>query len=45
MVTTGFRPSSGKSALAVCGLNPTFTKTNYVEWAVVMRIRLQVRHM
>jgi hypothetical protein len=45
MVTTGFRPSSGKSALAVCGLNPTLTKTNYVEWAVVMRIRLQVRHM
>ncbi|KAM0896548.1 hypothetical protein ACQ4PT_023130 [Festuca glaucescens] len=24
---------------------PTLTKTNYVEWAAVMRIRLQVRHM
>jgi hypothetical protein len=24
---------------------PTLTKTNYVEWAVVMRVRLQVRHM
>jgi hypothetical protein len=24
---------------------PTLTKTNYVEWAVVMRIRLQVRHV
>jgi phenylalanine-4-hydroxylase len=24
---------------------PTLTKTNYVEWATVMRIRLQVRHM
>jgi hypothetical protein len=23
----------------------TLTKTNYVEWAMVMRIRLQVRHM
>ena len=24
---------------------PTLTKTNYVEWAAVMRIRLQVQHM
>ena len=24
---------------------PTLTKTNYVEWAAIMRIRLQVRHM
>jgi hypothetical protein len=24
---------------------PTLTKTNYVEWAVMMRVRLQVRHM
>jgi hypothetical protein len=24
---------------------PTLTKTNYIEWAVVMRVRLQVRHM
>jgi hypothetical protein len=24
---------------------PTLTKTNYVEWATVMRVRLQVRHM
>jgi hypothetical protein len=24
---------------------PTLTKTNYVEWIVVMRVRLQVRHM
>jgi hypothetical protein len=24
---------------------PTLTKTNYVEWATIMRIRLQVRHM
>jgi hypothetical protein len=24
---------------------PNLTKTNYVEWAVVMRVRLQVRHM
>jgi hypothetical protein len=24
---------------------PTLTKTNYVEWAAVMRIRLQVRHV
>jgi hypothetical protein len=24
---------------------PTLTKTNYVEWAVVMRVRLQVRHI
>jgi hypothetical protein len=24
---------------------PTFTKTNYVEWAAVMRVRLQVCHM
>jgi hypothetical protein len=23
----------------------TLTKTNYVEWAAVMRVRLQVRHM
>jgi hypothetical protein len=23
---------------------PTLTKTNYVEWAAVMRVRLQVRH-
>jgi hypothetical protein len=27
------------------GGRPTLTKTNYVEWAVVMRVRLQVRHM
>jgi hypothetical protein len=27
------------------GAWPTLTKTNYVEWAAVMRIRLQVRHM
>jgi hypothetical protein len=27
------------------GVWPTLTKTNYVEWAVVMRIRLQLRHM
>jgi hypothetical protein len=24
---------------------PTLTKTNYVEWAAVMKVRLQVRHM
>jgi hypothetical protein len=24
---------------------PTLTKTNYVKWAMVMRIRLQMRHM
>jgi hypothetical protein len=24
---------------------PTLSKTNYVEWATVMRVRLQVRHM
>jgi hypothetical protein len=24
---------------------PTLTKTNYVEWATVMRVRLQVRHL
>jgi hypothetical protein len=24
---------------------PTLTKTNYVKWAAVMRVRLQVRHM
>jgi hypothetical protein len=24
---------------------PTLTKTNYVEWAAIMKIRLQVRHM
>nr|CCI55340.1 PH01B019A14.9 [Phyllostachys edulis] len=24
---------------------PTLTKTNYVEWAAVMRVKLQVRHM
>jgi hypothetical protein len=24
---------------------PTLTKINYVEWAAVMRVRLQVRHM
>jgi hypothetical protein len=24
---------------------PTLTKTNYVEWAAVMRVRLPVRHM
>ena len=24
---------------------PTLTKSNYVEWAAVMRVRLQVRHM
>jgi hypothetical protein len=24
---------------------PTLTKTNYVEWTAVMRVRLQVRHM
>jgi hypothetical protein len=24
---------------------PTLTKTNYVEWAAMMRVRLQVRHM
>jgi hypothetical protein len=24
---------------------PTLTKTNYVKWVVVMRVRLQVRHM
>jgi hypothetical protein len=24
---------------------PTLTKTNYIEWAAVMRIELQVRHM
>jgi hypothetical protein len=24
---------------------PTLTKTNYIEWAAVMRVRLQVRHM
>jgi hypothetical protein len=24
---------------------PTLTKTNYVEWATMMRVRLQVRHM
>ena len=24
---------------------PTLTKTNYVEWATVMEVKLQVRHM
>jgi hypothetical protein len=24
---------------------PTLTKTNYVEWVTVMRVRLQVRHI
>jgi hypothetical protein len=24
---------------------PTLTKTNYVEWVAVIRVRLQVRHM
>jgi hypothetical protein len=24
---------------------PTLTKTNYVEWTAVMRVRLQVQHM
>ena len=24
---------------------PTLTKTNYVEWAAVMEVKLQVRHM
>jgi hypothetical protein len=24
---------------------PTLTKTNYVEWATLMRVRLQVQHM
>jgi hypothetical protein len=24
---------------------PTLTKTNYVEWAAVMSVRFQVRHM
>jgi predicted phage gp36 major capsid-like protein len=24
---------------------PTLTKTNYVEWAAVMRVKLQARHM
>jgi hypothetical protein len=28
-----------------CGGWPTRTKTNYVEWATVMRIQLQVQHM
>jgi hypothetical protein len=28
-----------------CGGWPTLTKTSYVEWAAVMRVRLQVRHM
>jgi hypothetical protein len=28
-----------------CSGRPTLTKTNYVEWAAVMRVRLQVRHM
>jgi hypothetical protein len=28
-----------------CGGWPTHTKTNYVEWATVMRIQLQVQHM
>jgi hypothetical protein len=27
------------------GVWPTVTKTNYVEWAAVMRVRLQVWHM
>jgi hypothetical protein len=37
MVTVGSRPLSGTSVLAVGGLS-------YVEWAAVMRVRLQVRH-
>ena len=24
---------------------PTLTKTNYIEWAAIMKIRLQVRHL
>jgi hypothetical protein len=38
MVTMGSRPCPD-------GGWPTLTKTNYVEWVAVMRVRLQVRHM
>ena len=24
---------------------PTLTKTNYIEWAIAMRVRVQVQHM
>jgi hypothetical protein len=30
---------------AIVTMGTTLTKTNYVEWAAVMRVRLQVRHM
>jgi hypothetical protein len=35
----------GVAAVVRDGGWPTLTKTNYVEWAAIMRIRLQVRHM
>lgn len=43
MVTTGPGPWSGK--FGPSGGWPTLTKTNYVERAAVMWIRLQVQHM
>jgi hypothetical protein len=44
MVTMGSRQLSGTSALAVGGL-PSPRPTNYIEWAAVMRVWLQVRQM
>jgi hypothetical protein len=35
----------GVQAIVRNGGWPTLTKTNYVEWAAIMRIRLQVRHL
>jgi hypothetical protein len=35
----------GVQAVVRDGGWPTLTKTNYVEWAVIMRVRLQVRHV
>jgi hypothetical protein len=35
----------GVPAVVRDGRWPTLTMTNYVEWAAIMKIRLQVRHM
>jgi hypothetical protein len=35
----------GVQAVVSDGGWPTLTKTNYVKWAAIMRIRLQVRHL
>jgi hypothetical protein len=43
MVTMEFSPLSGTSVPG--GGWPTLTKINYVEWAAVMRVWFQVRHM